>query len=317
MKLTKKQEYELLASISGRGEISVKFAYLGEGTRRWDEIYNHWTGAKDVTGEEISLLLTYLDSFVKVFEGAEGVNLIDLGCGNGIPAIHILKHLADRRLPTHYVAVDISEEMLDLAKQNIMHKFPELDIIPLLLDFEKDSLTNSLLDLKQGNGYPNFMINLGNTLGNYVNTSGVLTNFMECMTLNDYLLLGNGLANDYNPQKIIDAYNIEIIIDLVTAPAKSLGIYNSSDDFKYLWNANKNRLEGRIKLNEDKKLTLAGQEVLLAQGEEILVHSSNKYSESSLTKLLSDVGFRTELLTTTKGRGHILTMVQPTRYSVA
>jgi uncharacterized SAM-dependent methyltransferase len=137
------------------------------------------------------------------------------------------------------------------------------------------------------------------------------------MTLDDFLLVGNGLANDYNPQKIIDTYNIPIIIDTVTSPARSLDIYDDDDDFKYIWSTAKNRVEGRIKLNDSKQITLAKQKVDLDKGEQVLVHHSYKFSEASLTKLLSDVGFRTELLTTNKSRSHILVMVQPTRYSVA
>ncbi|HYH36163.1 MAG TPA: L-histidine N(alpha)-methyltransferase [Candidatus Saccharimonadales bacterium] len=135
--------------------------------------------------------------------------------------------------------------------------------------------------------------------------------------MDDYLLLGNGLANDYNPQKIIDTYNIPVIVDTVTSPARSLNIYDDDDDFKYIWSTAKNRVEGRIKLSNNKQLTLAKQEVDLDKGEQVLVHHSYKFSEASLTRLLSDVGFRTELLTTNKNRSHILVMVQPTRYSVA
>ena len=99
--------------------------------------------------------------------------------------------------------------------------------------------------------------------------------------------------------------------------ARSLGIYDDEDDFQYIWNTAKNRIEGRVKLRNGKQVTLAGQTIDLDKGEEVLVHHSYKFSEASLTKLLSDVGFRTELLTTNKNRSHILVMVQPTRYSVA
>ncbi len=35
---TKKQQYELITSIKGRGEIPLKFAYLGDGAKNWDAI---------------------------------------------------------------------------------------------------------------------------------------------------------------------------------------------------------------------------------------------------------------------------------------
>ncbi len=317
MTFTEKQQYELLASISARGEIPVKYAYLNEGAQKWDEIYKKWDEDDGVTSEEMLLLTSHLESFIGAFGKCEGINLVDLGCGSGIPAVRIIQHLFERGLKVNYVAVDISQEMLELAESNVRQEFSGLSITSLRLDFEKDSLTDQLLNIKQRTKYPSLLINLGNTLGNYVNVSSVLTNFMESMTLEDYLLLGNGLVNDYNPQKIINTYNIPIIIDLVTSPARWLGLYDEHDDFKYLWNANKNRVEGRIKLNSNKSASLANQSLELGNGEELLVHHSYKYSEASLTKLISEVGFRTELLTTNKNRSHILTMVQPTRYSVA
>jgi uncharacterized SAM-dependent methyltransferase len=317
MKFTQKQQYELLASISARGEIPVKFVYLGEGAKQWDKVYSQWESKNGVTGEEMTLLLKHMGSFVKAFEGAKGVNLVDLGCGNGAPAIQVIKALQAEGFKVQYIAVDISQEMLELAESRVLEQLPELSIIKIQLDFEKESLTDRLLSLKQESGWPTLMINLGNTLGNYVNVSGVLTNFLESMTLNDYLLLGNGLVNNYNPKQIIKTYDTPVIVETVTAPAKTLGIYGKKDTFSYIWNPERNRLEGRVTLSKDRDISLADQTIKLREDEEILVHHSYKFSESTLTKLLSDVGFRTEILTTNANRNHILALVQPTRYNVA
>src|SRR6185312_13003744 len=242
MIFTEKQQYELLASVSARGEIPVKFVYLNEGAEKWDEIYKQWAEQEGVTDEEMRLLLAHMDSFIAAFDNPEGLNLIDLGCGNGVPAARIISKLREKGLRVNYVAVDISKEMIKLASDNLLKEFPDLPITRLLTDFEKDSLTDELLNIRQQTNYPNLLINLGNTLGNYVNVSAVLTNFLESMTVDDYLLIGNGLANDYNPQKIIDTYNIPVIIDTVTSPARSLDIYNDNDDFKYIWSTAKNRV---------------------------------------------------------------------------
>ncbi|MEX2014808.1 MAG: L-histidine N(alpha)-methyltransferase [Candidatus Saccharimonadales bacterium] len=315
MNLTKKQEYELLASISARGEIPDKFTYLNGGWKLWDKTYTQRAQKGGKAYDERELLADHINSFVNVFAKPKGINLIDLGCGNGKPVIPIIEVLQREKIAVNYVPVDISSAMIDLAIKNLFEKFSDLSIKKLVIDFEKESLADALLDIKQQNNYPSFLVNLGNTLGNYINTSAVLTNFLESMTLDDYLVIGNGLANDYNTQKILVSYN-KYDEENVTLPAKSLGIYDSGDKFNWVWNNAKNRVEGRIKLNTDKSVTLAGQNVNLEAGEELLVMRSNKYSESSLTKLLSDVGFRTELLTTTKNRNEIIAMVQPTRYSV-
>jgi uncharacterized SAM-dependent methyltransferase len=138
------------------------------------------------------------------------------------------------------------------------------------------------------------------------------------MTLEDYLIVGNGLVNDQNPQKILSAYiGVDIIKQAFVALPRSLGIYNDEDDYQVLWNANEHRVEIRIKFNENKQLSLVGQSIDIDNGDEILVTQSRKYTESSLTRLLSGVGFRTELLTTNRNRSYALAMIQPTRYSAS
>jgi len=316
MNLTDRQQYELLAAISARGEIPVKFIYLGEGAQLWDAIYKDEKHSRGITNAELELTMAHIKSFAQAFEAAHGLNLIDLGCGNGLPAIEITKKLQEYGLRVNYVAVDLSNEMLDFAADNMQKAFPDVDVTKLQVDFESESLASELLDIKQRTKLPNLMINLGNTLGNYVNVNSVLTNFLQSMTLEDYLIVGNGLANDQNPQKILEAYtDSDILKKTFTFPAKSLGLFDDDDDYRVLWNAAQHRVEARIRLNREKPLSLAGQKVTMDAGDDILVVQSRKYTEASLTKLLSNVGFRTELLTTNPSRSYILAMIQPTRYS--
>jgi uncharacterized SAM-dependent methyltransferase len=246
MTFTEKQQFELLASISARGEIPTKFIYLNEGEKLWDAVYNQRIGDDGMYRKELDLLLGHINSFVTVFASSQGINLVDLGCGNGIPAIAIIKQLREHNLQVNYVAVDISEAMIDLAIKNVKEALPEVTTEKLNIDFEKESLIDDLLNIKQRTHFPNFMIDLGNTLGNHVNVSSVLSNFLESMTLDDYLLIGNGLANDYNPQKILQSYT-DLVKDLVTHPAKLLGLYSEEDEFKFVWNSTKNRVEGRLR----------------------------------------------------------------------
>lgn len=316
MNLTERQQYELLAAISARGEIPLKFVYIGEGAKVWDEVYKDSDHSGGITNSELDLLTSHIRSFRQALGRVDGVNLIDLGCGNGLPAIDIIKELG-KDLRINYVSVDLSEEMLKLASANLKKALPELPITELQIDFESESLASQILGIRQATKLPNLMINLGNTLGNYVNVNSVLTNFLQSMTLDDYLIVGNGLVNDQNPQKILGAYG-DIIKRSVTGPARALGIYDyQSDDYQVLWNAAQHRVESRIKLNGGKHLSLAGQTVELEAGDEILVMQSRKYTESSLTRLLSNIGFRTELLTTNRNRSYALAMIQPTRYSAS
>jgi uncharacterized SAM-dependent methyltransferase len=316
MDLTERQEFELLAAISARGEIPVKFSYLGDGAALWDAVYRDVSHSTEVTGAEEALMMTHIRSFMHVFGDATNINLIDLGCGNGLPAIAILNKLHEANISVNYVLVDLSKTMMALASKNMRNRFPNLSITELQLDFESESLASSLLDIKRRSRLPNLLINLGNTLGNYVNVSSVLTNLLQSMTLDDYLIIGNGLVHDQNAQKILKAY-VDSETERVTAPARALGLFTAEDDYRVLWNPTERRVEARVKLSGDRQLSLAGQSLLMENGDEILVFQSRKYTEASLATLLSDVGFRTELLTTNRNRSYVLAMVQPTRYNAS
>jgi uncharacterized SAM-dependent methyltransferase len=318
MNLTERQEYELLAAISARGEIPVKFMYLGDGAMRWDAIYHDAEHSAGITNNEMALMMSHIKSFIQAFTDIAGINLIDLGCGNGLPAIDIIKAMQAQNISVNYVSVDLSKEMLELASKNIKQALPEIPITEIQADFESESLASQLLDIKRRSKQPNLLINLGNTLGNYINVSSVLTNFLQSMTLEDYLIVGNGLINDQNPKKILSAYEgVEVLREDLTAPGRELGLFTDEDSYQVLWNTSERRVEARIKLSENRQLSLAGQTVTMESGDEILVMRSSKYTEASLTKLLSNVGFRTELLTTNRNRSYILAMIQPTRYSAS
>ena len=314
MDLNERQEYELLASISARGEIPVKFGYLWDGAERWDNFYrSEWS----IKNEEVALMAAHIESFIQSFGNTKGINLIDLGCGNGLPALEILKKLKAKKLTVNYVPVDLNPKMCAIASKNIRETFGDISVTELEIDFESESLASALISVKQQSKLPNLLINLGNTLGNYVNVSSVLTNFLQSMALDDYLIIGNGLVNDQNPKKILNAYASDLLREDLVMPARMLGLFTDKDSYEVLWNPSHHRIEARIKLSSDRQLSLAGQSISLAEGDEILVLRSSKYTESSLTRLLSEVGYRTELLTTNRNRSYILAMIQPTRYSAA
>ena len=72
----------------------------------------------------------------------------------------------------------------------------------------------------------------------------------------------------------------------------------------------------RAKITNPIEVQVSSEKFTLEKDESILLARSIKFTEYAVTKLFSDVGFRTELLTTSEDRGYILTMVQPTRYSI-
>ena len=314
--LTKRQEAELVTAIQGRGEVPLKFAYLGEGAKNWDSIAKERSGTSGgINSIEAQLLHKRLDDFISTLNGEKGINIVDIGCGNGIPAIPVLQRLSDKNIPFTYVPMDISQEMLDLAVETIKSNFPNAICKPFEMDFELGQFSDVMYDIKK-DGSVNLMLFLGSTLGNHSDLSRVLTNFRDSMTSKDYLIVGVELTNLAKVNKIIPHYENLAAKSLVSYTLKYLNVPDKSFEYEVLWNDKFSQIEMRAILNQDVKAEIGGDTFVLEKDESILLAKSIKFTEYAITKLFSDVGFRTELLTTSEDRGYVLTMVQPTRYSV-
>lgn len=312
--LTKRQEAELVTAIQGRGEIPLKFAYLGEGASHWDKIAKDRSKGEGINSAETLLLKKRVNDFLSTVDVRKGVNIIDIGCGNGMPVFPILEKLKEASVSFTYVPMDISKEMLTLASKVIIAKFPGTKCLPVEMDFELGQFSDVMYDL-QKHGSTNLMLFLGSTLGNHSDLNRVLTNFRDSMTSKDFLIVGVELTNLAKVHSILPHYTNKIVRSLVTFIPDQLGMTPGMYQFDASWNDKQSQVEVRAILKKSVNVQIAGERFTLGKNENILLARSIKFTEYTATKLFSDVGFRTELLTTAEDRGYLLTMLQPTRYS--
>ena len=312
--LTKRQEAELVAAIQGRGEIPLKFAYLGEGAKNWDRIAKERSRGKGINSAEATLLKKRICDFLSTVDVKKGVNIVDIGCGNGVPVFPILEKLKEDRVPFTYVPMDISGELLELAERTVSKKFPGTKCKPIEMDFELGQFSDVMYDLKK-DGSTNLMLFLGSTLGNHSDLNRVLTNFRDSMTSKDFLIVGVELTNLAKVYSIVPHYTTRSAKTFSTFVLGKLGVSGGAYQFEASWNDKQNQIEVRAILKKPVKIEIADEHFTLGKNENILLARSIKFTEYTATKLFSDIGFRTELLTTAEDRGYLLTMLQPTRYS--
>jgi len=182
------------------------------------------------------------------------------------------------------------------------------------MDFELGQFSDLMYELKKDDSI-NLMLFLGSTLGNHSDLSRVLTNFRDSMTSKDYLILGVELTNFVKVHNLLSHYDNEYAKNFATYTLSQLGVKDGEYKYDVSWNDKVNQVEIRALLNQPVKIEIADEKFTLQKNENILLARSIKFTEYTITKLLSDVGFRTELLTTSEDRGYLLTMIQPTRYS--
>jgi len=312
--LTKKQEFELITSISGRGEIPLKFAYIGTGAKNWDA-YSRMVAKKGIHQMEQELLDKRLIDFLRSFSGKK-LNIMDLGCGNGTSVLPIIEVAQKQGFEVRYSPIDISQELLNLAEKTVHERFPKIEIIKKEADFEAGNLSDFTYSLTKG-GYSNLFIFFGNTIGNFSDPNRVLSNFRDSMGLDDYMLIGTELENLSKTNLILENYRGNpLVAALLMNVPKEIGITEKDCDYEITWNDKEQQVEIRITMKNDTTLKTGTETITMHKYEQILLARSKKYTENTITSLLSGAGFRNELLTTDKERSYVLTLVQPTRYNI-
>lgn len=314
MNLTQNQELELLSALDSRAESPLKFAYIGTGYKEWIEIAEKSREEHSIQFEENLLKVESLPFIFRAINNkTKTVNIIDLGCGDGVPMLSIFDYL-QRISNIRYIPVDISQNMLTEAEKTIKNKFPNIEIIQVLSDFEKGEILENILQFVKAPNTRNYFFLLGNTLGNFDNTEKILSNLKISMFSDDSLVIGNQIANFFASSKFVEYYKAKEAFDLVSSTLKNYGMNFSFKEYSVRWNAQQKEIEMFLKLKEDKKITIAGYSVYFEKGEEILLATSKKFTEESLVEEFNNVGFRLDLFVTNKQKNTCITSIMPTRY---
>ena len=313
---THSQKSELITAIKGRGEIPLKFVYIGNtGVNRWDEIAkNRSEDNRGINSVEGNLLNAKVSDFLNSFKNLEKLNIIDIGPGNGYPVMPLLHPLKKLGINFRYIPVDISEEMLRLASNNVKNTFSEIEIKPINLDFELGNFAEETYKLREG-GFQNLMLFLGSTLGNQSDRSRVLTNFRDSMTSDDFLIIGVELVNLHKTDKILKQYQGKSVADFVFSVAEFLGIKREDGEFKLSFNNESHQIEIYFYFVKDVKVNFENDEIFFEKDDKLLLARSHKFTEWVFAKVLSDAGFRMELMTTSSEKGYSLVMCQPQRFN--
>lgn len=235
-------------------DIPLKYCYLNEGAKVWNQYYEEsHHGKRDDEGlaKASKILIGYLQKF-------DTVNVVDLGCGNGETAHQIVQMLKANNKFNKYVAIDISEEMLDSATKNIETVVSGEQIESSLIDIEANSIQSKLYSIKKNDRRRvcNLVLFLGTTIGNFgnmINQSRVLKNIKDGMSEDDFLLVSNSFDEYYNRSvfshaQMTGASAIEMIIP------KYLGLDTGVIEHEFIYNTEEQMREHNLILKSKVKI---------------------------------------------------------------
>ena len=277
----------MINSIYVRGEIPLKFQYIGDGAKYWSRLSESRKGDENFEGFEIK---ETGDEIIRRTKKGESIYLIDLGCGNGDPAEVIIRRLMENEVNVEYVPVDISPELLEMTTKKI--KALGVKVKPILMDFDRDSLINVFSELDDR---PAHILLLGNTLGNHSNELKILVNIRDAMRIHDVLYLGLYMYSPYKIGSIAESYYDENVQKLVkNVPEHVLKIDPSALEMNVqLYEiGGKRQILGFLRINEDYNTNIAGYHLEILSGDRIMVFRSVRYTPAQIAKLAEDAEMR-------------------------
>lgn len=196
------QIYDIVSNLEIHHEIPRDYNYFDKGASDWD-LY-----AQRLANEDTPNLLTntvrlleinqdYIDSIVSKYEK---VNIVDVGVGNALPVRKLIDHFLKKGILGRYIAIDISKEMLGIARKNVMSWFGDaVTFEDYILDVNRERFSNVLAEdyIRTSSGeIANIVLFLGGTIQNFRKPDAVLGTINDSLGANDILIHTQKLDTD-------------------------------------------------------------------------------------------------------------------------
>ncbi len=252
-------------------ETLTKFSYLGNGAKNFLKLAqspNYLGYSREI------LLIDKIRPFLTQFE-----ELIDLGPGDGRKACKIINQACN------YLAMDISCEMLEIARHNqdaIDNRVYEI------CDFSDFVQLRQTICRRTHVKSRRLLMILGNTLANETNMEIFLRNLGQLVRNDDCLLVGMELLCDTD--RILLEYRDEQNCLLTVKPLEAIGISTENGVLNITFNELMNRVEEWFIFTRN---TIINPYVGLEAGDKILLSVTHKPSLLEITEIFRNSGWTT------------------------
>lgn len=293
--LTQFAEDVLKGLSSSPKTLSSRYFYDDEGSRLFMEImklpeyYPTRAEMKIFTQQKAAIC----DAFVG---GASGLDLIELGAGDGTKTAVLIEHLLSQQIDFTYQPIDISQEANDALAGRFKTEFPGLRIAPHTGDYFK-----VLGSLKSRNGRRKVILFLGSNIGNFLRDHAVafFRSLRDVMNEKDRLFVGFDMQKD--PRTIVAAYDDKqgvtaaFNLNLLTRINRELDADFDLSKFSHYAQYRPMECAARSFLISREKQTVninsLGRSFDFEQWEAIFMEISQKYTHAMIDELARNGGF--------------------------
>lgn len=158
-----------------------------------------------LTGCEFEIISNHTKTIGELFRDKEnGLDLIELGAGDGKKTKVLLKYMTDNKFNFIYKPIDISENAVEMLYKDLAHEIPTLNV-----DAEVGEYFEVLKRLKGFDKRKKVIMVLGSNIGNLRHPKAIdfLSKLNAILLPEDLLFIG--FDQKKNPQTILNAYNDE------------------------------------------------------------------------------------------------------------
>ncbi|MET1025456.1 MAG: L-histidine N(alpha)-methyltransferase [Pseudoxanthomonas sp.] len=281
---------DAIAGLSGTPKtLPSKYFYDAEGSRLFEAITRQ--PEYYLTGTELALLEAQLPSIAQAI--GPGAHVVEYGSGSGRKTELLLERLRD---PVAYTPVEISRTAVLEATARLSQHLPRIEMLPVCADFTKPlDLPDSTLPAQR-----TVMFFPGSTLGNFADEDAerLLDAMRQTMGAHGCALIGIDLDKDdalveaaYNDAAGVTA---EFTLNLLARLNREIGSDFDLDSFRHraVYARARGRIETFLVSQRAQSVHVAGKTFAFAQGEEMQVEYSHKYTDAGFAELAARAGLK-------------------------
>ncbi len=273
--------------------ISSKFLYDKEGDRLFQE--KMASSSYYLTNSEFEILTKHKNALWESFsKDVEHFQLIELGAGDGYKTKILLNYFLTKDLPFSYFPIDISYDVIEQLKTDLLKKLPSLKIKPIVGDYFE-----GLKEIPSNTNTRKVVLFLGSTIGNILRDKKIpfLCQINKLLNVGDMMMIGFDLKK--TPRMIRDAYvlstNEAFSKNVLTRANKELGCNFNLNHFEHHFEYEPITGLGTTFLVSTKKqnvyLPVVDQEFSFEAWEPITVTVHQKYDNTHINNLAKASGF--------------------------
>lgn len=316
------QVYDIVRNLEIYKEIPHQYSYFNGGAKHFADYANRMAEEDNpnTLNSTIKLLeknQSYIDNLLDKYKR---VNIVDIGVGNAIPVRQAIAHLVSVDKMGRYIGLDISSEMLDIARNNLEEWFGDsFEIENYELDINRERFSNILAEeyiSENAQSTVNIIFFLGGTLSNFRSPASIFRSIQDSMGLNDILIHSQKL-DSASSRRYFDFNSGNETEELTLAPihkfiVQLLNIDDSFYDIEMGYDDEQSERYIKIKLNIALSIEFIFEQgartVSFNKGDSILLWRARQSSAMDIVNEMYSTGFYPLQTSQTDDQEYLLTI---------